>query len=248
MKAEMKFPKPSLETLRTFDELRTQLDDAFQSDDTQAADKLMGQLNDLIGAYDWDNEIFDDPVTGKKGVKNPAGEVIVPARYDAFTFVGDHNIFRLSHIAAKKDGKYGVVSVDGTGTELCEFRFDYLQWYPYTGMYVARWDGISDKFGFVNHEGKVFIPNVLTTLYEPWNDLMVLESDGKYGAFDTSTFFFVLPEYDQIDADPEELVVFHKDGKEGYIIEETGEFITREQYENDDRYIDTYVYNTYIND
>lgn len=76
---------------------------------------------------------------------------------------------------------------------------------------------------------------------------MLLESDGKFGGLDISTFFFVMPEYDNIDAEPDELVVFHKGGVEGYIVEETGEFITKEQYEDDEQYVDAYVYNTYVN-
>lgn len=48
--------------------------------------------------------MFDDPTTGKKGVKNPASQILVPAEYDAFTFIGDHNIFNINHMAAQKDG------------------------------------------------------------------------------------------------------------------------------------------------
>ena len=245
MREEQKLPRPSVEKLNEFDEL-CKLTHATELGSEQYQD-LLDKVNDIITSYDLSNYIFEDPATGKKGVKNPAGVVLVPANYDEFNFVGDHSNFTVSHIAAQKDGKYGVVTADGTGRVLCDFRFDYLQWYPYTGLYLARWDGVKEKFGMVNKEGKEFIPNVLTQLYEPWNDFMLLESDGKFGALDTSTFFFVMPEYDNIDAEPEELVVFHKDGVEGYVIEETGEFITKEQYEDDEQYVDAYVYNTNLN-
>ena len=245
MTEEKNLPRPSVETLNEFDALckRTHDKELTNEQYQEAIDKL----NEINASYDLNNYEFIDPATGKKGVKNPAGEVIVPAEFEEFSFLGDHNCFPVSHMAAKKDGKYGVVTVDGTGTVLCEFCYDYLQWYPYTGLYLARWDGIKEKFGMVNKEGKVFIPNVLTQLYEPWNDFMLLEGDGKFGALDVSTFFFVLPEYDKIEAEPDELAVFHKDGKEGYVIEETGEFITKEQYEEDGNYADVYVYNTNIN-
>ena len=72
-------------------------------------------------------------------------------------------------------------------------------------------------------------------------------SDGKYGALDVRTFFFVLPEYDDVDWEPDEDVIFHKDGVAGYIIEETGEFVPKEQFEEDDKYAEAYVYNTNIN-
>ncbi|ADE81699.1 hypothetical protein PRMUPPPA20_08610 [Xylanibacter ruminicola] len=245
MNIEKKLPRPSVEKLNEFDELCKQTHATDLS--SEQYQSLIDQVNDIIVSYDLSNYVFENPATGKKGVKNPAGVVLVPADYDEFNFVGDHNIFTVSHIAAKRGGKYGVVTTDGTGKALCDFRFDYLQWYPYAGLYLARWDGVEGKFGMVNKDGKVFIPNVLTKLYDPWNDFMLLESDGKFGGLDISTFFFVMPEYDNIDAEPDELVVFHKGGVEGYIVEETGEFITKEQYEDDEQYVDAYVYNTYVN-
>ena len=47
------------------------------------------------------------------------------------------------------------------------------------------------------------VPQVVlfTQQYEPWNDFMLLEANGKFGALDVSTLNYVLPEYDQIDAD-----------------------------------------------
>ena len=245
MQEENKLPRPSVEVLKKYDELYEKLDDKALAGEEY--DETINAINDIISSYDLSNYEFTDPVTGLKGVKDPAGQVIVPACYDAFSFIGDQQCFTLSHMSAKKGGKWGVVSADGSNTVLCDFRFDYLQWYPFTATYLARWDGVADKFGLVNKEGRVFIPNVLTNLHEPWNDFMLLESDGKFGALDTSTFFFVLPEYDKIDADPDELVVFHKDGVEGYVIEETGEFIPKEQFDDNDQYDDVYVYNTNIN-
>ena len=107
----------------------------------------------------------------------------------------------------------------------------------------------ADKFGFVSKTGEVVIPHVLTRLYEPVNDFMLLEDEGKFGALDTDTFSFVLPEYDSVDCAPEQDVIFVKDGIEGYVIEETGEFVPKTQFEaDDDKYGDAYVYNTYIND
>ena len=245
MNEEMKLPRPSVEKLNEYHALCQKTHNAELTDAQR--DELMAQINDIIGAYDLDNYAFHDDATDKKGVKNPAGVVMVPAEYDGFSFVGDHTCFPVDHVAAKKDGKWGVVTVDGTNKVLCDFRFDYLQWYPFANLYIAQWDGVDSKFGFVNREGKVFIPNILTRLYEPWNDFMLLESDGKFGALDTSTFLFVLPEYDRIDADPDVNVVFHKDGIEGYVIEETGEFVPKEQFEEDEKYDAAYVYNTLLN-
>ena len=244
MDTENKLPRPSVEVLNHYNDLCKK---TFDKDLTKAQRyELMNKINDIIIAYDLKNYMFDDPVTGKKGVKNPAGEVMVPAEYDEFTFLGDQNLFTVYHMAAMKDGKYGVVSVDGTNKVICDFRFDFLLWFPYNSCYIAKWDGL-DKFGFVNKEGKVIISNILTQLYEPWNDFMLLESDEKFGAFDVRTYYIVLPEYDQVDWEPDQDVVFYKDGVKGYVIEDTGEFVPVDQFEEDEKYDDAYVYNTNVN-
>ena len=245
MKKEEQLPRPTIEQLRAFDELTARLKDLQFEDDEY--DEVIDKLNALIASCDWKNYVFTDPSTGKKGVKNPAGEILIPACYEEFNFVGDRNVFPLSHMAAKKDGKYGVVVADGSNNVLADFRFDLLIWNPYTALYEACWDGVRGKFGMVTSKGDVFIPNVLTNSYEPWNDFMLLESDGKFGALDVSTFYYVLPEYDEVDWDADQEVVFHKNGVEGYVIEETGEFVPKQQFEEDEKYDDAYVYNTFIN-
>lgn len=240
MKEKTTLPRPTVELLNQFDLLREKLTDTQLSDDD--CDEVMGQINDLLDAYDWTNYEFIDPATGLRGVKNPVGEVLVPAAYDFFNFMGDHFTFRLSHMAAEKDGKYGIVAADGTGGVICDFRFDYLIWDPFIHLYKGFWDGVKKRFGLVIPEGEVLIPNILTKGYLPWNSFVCLESDGKFGAFDIDTRQFVLPEYDGIASEPEENVLFVKDGIEGYVIEETGEFVPKDQFENDDKYADACVF------
>jgi hypothetical protein len=240
MKEKTTLPRPTVELLNQFDLLREKLTDTQLSDDD--CDEVMGQINDLLDAYDWTNYEFIDPATGLRGVKNPVGEVLVPAAYDFFNFMGDHFTFRLSHMAAEKDGKYGIVAADGTGRVICDFRFDYLIWDPFIHLYKGFWDGVKKRFGLVTPEGEVLIPNILTKGYLPWNSFVCIESDGKFGAFDIDTRQFVLPEYDGIASEPEENVLFVKDGIEGYVIEETGEFVPKDQFENDDKYADACVF------
>ena len=118
----------------------------------------------------------------------------------------------------------------------------------FTGLYMARWDD-SDKFGFITPKGEVFIPNVIDKFYEPWNDCMFLEGDGKMGALDTRTLEFVLPEYDKVGDELDGNVVFYKDGVPGYVDEATGTFVPVADYEADeDRYDDCYFFNMTNND
>ena len=85
----------------------------------------------------------------------------------------------------------------------------------------------------------------MTTYSEPFNGILIIESDKKLGVIDLDTYQCVQPEYDDLDAEPDKLIVFHKDGKEWYISDE-GERITKDQYENDENYADAYCLNTFI--
>ncbi len=159
--------------------------------------------NNAAASNNQNNQVFTDSTTGKKGVKNPAGQIIVPAEYDE------------------------------------------LLLNPFTGLYHACWGNVKGKYGMVAPNGEVLIPNILTSTYAPWNDFMLLEADGKFGAMDVRTLCFVLPEYDKVDWEPDENVVFHKGGVKGYIVEETGEFVPIDQFEDDEKYDDAYIFNTF---
>ena len=98
MKKEQNLPRPTVEQLNEYDQLSAKLSDSQLQG--AAYDEVINKLNDLISSYNWDNYEFVDPVTGKKGVKNAAGQILVPADFDDFTFLGDHHVFNLPHLAA----------------------------------------------------------------------------------------------------------------------------------------------------
>ena len=243
MEQETKLPRPSMEVLKEFKSL---LDLCGRELTEEQSFEAMEKLNSLIGHYDLSNYVFEDPATGKKGVKNPVGQILLPAEYEGFTFEGDCYASRMSQVAAMKNGKYGIVAADGTGKVICDFRFDLLKWYHYAGLYIAWWDGDKSHFGLVNPKGEVVVPNVVEKYYEPMNGFMLLERDGKVGGIDTSTGYFVMPEYDSVEGDIDENMIFHKDGVEGYVVEETGEFVPKEVFEEDEKYDGVLVYNTFV--
>lgn len=55
------------------------------------------------------------------------------------------------------------------------------------------------------------------------------------------TYQCVLPEYDDLEIDAEADIVFVKGDKRGYVTEDKGEFVTVEQYETDENFIDVPV-------
>ena len=246
MEKEQNLPRPTVELMNEYDQLMEQMGfDAIAILGTEK-DVIVARIFELASLYNWDDYEFTNPITGKKGVKDAAGQILIPAEYEEFPQLGNRHSFCLPHMAAKKDGKFGIVKADGTGKVIADFCFDYLIYCPYIAMYQAFWDGVKDKFGCVESNGKVFIPNVLTKYYEPHNEFILLEADGKYGAIDVYTFSFVLPQYDKIKCEHRANVVFYKDGKEGYVVADTGEFVPKDQFD-DEKYADTYFFNTYIN-
>lgn len=239
-----KLMRATAEQAHEYDELLNQAK-AIGSSNYDELSKLQEKVLKMETSFDWSNSEFTDPETGKKGVKDVTGRILIPALYDEFHYIGSYVQGHTIPKAARKGELWGIVAGDGSGKELSDFRFKDLQWDVYIGRFLAWWDD-SKKFGLVNKTGDVFIPNVLDCITMPWNDSVLLEGDGKYGMLDIRTGFFVLPEYDDVEPEGEENIVFIKDGIKGYVVEETGEFITVEQYENDDRCWDAYVYNTCI--
>ena len=74
---------------------------------------------------------------------------------------------------------------------------------------------------------------------------MILETQDKMGILDLRTFHFVLPEYDLIEVELDEKVLFIKDGVKGYVVERTGQFIPEDEYDEENMSDEDIVYNTF---
>lgn len=235
-------PRPTVEQMNEYSQLKGQLYHADLSSKETA--EIAEQFRRLATSYNWTNCAFIDPDTGKFGITNAAGEVLVPAKFDGFTFLGDNDFFRTKHMAAKKDGMFGIVAADGSGDVLVDFRFDYLLWDPFAGMYMALWDS-KVEFGYVNPQGKVIIPNILTKYNEPCYGHLILETDLFMGILDLRTSNFVLPEYFNIEIEENEKIVFTKNRVKGYVVERTGKFIPADEYDEENMSDEDIVYNTF---
>jgi hypothetical protein len=106
---------------------------------------------------------------------------------------------------------------------------------------MARWDGEKERFGIIAANGDIVCPNILTGVSEAVNGIMSIESGDKCGVIDIDTYQCVLPEYDDLEIDAEADIVFIKGDKRGNVTEEKGEFVTVEQYETDENFIDVPV-------
>ena len=243
-KVEKKLPKATAEIVREYDELQQKLNGLDPSWSDEEVNAISARLTELENNYDWFNVEFTDPATGKKGLKTVSGEVIAPALYDGFNEFHSYTFAPHSPVIAIKDGKYGIVKGDGSGLQLCDFKFDFIQSLPFCSLFVARWDGEKERFGIIAGNGEIICPNILTGVSEAVNGIMSIESGDKCGVIDIDTYQCVLPEYDDLEMDAEADIVFVKGDKRGYVTEEKGEFVTVEQYETDESFIDVPVFAT----
>lgn len=236
-------PKATAEIAREYDELQQKLNAPEYS---EKISELSERLCELENSYDWFNVEFTDPATGKKGLKTVSGEVIAPALYDGFNEYRSYTCSPHAPVIAIKDGKCGIVKGDGSGQQLCDFKFDSIRSHPGCTLYLACWDGEKERCGIIAADGRIVCPNILTGISVPFNGIMSIESGDKCGVIDIDTYQCVLPEYDDLEMDDEADIVFIKGGQRGYVTEDKGEFITEDQYENDDNYIDVPVFSTRI--
>lgn len=234
-------PKATAEIVKEYDELQQKMDGLDPSWSDDEVNAVSARLRELADNYDWFNIEFTDPDTGKMGMKTVAGEVIVPPLYDGFVELRSYVFSPHAPAIAIKEGKCGIVKGDGSGQQLCEFKFDYIRSHPGCSLFVARWGEEKKRFGIITAIGKIICPNILTSLDIPVNGIMTIESDGKCGVIDIETYQCVLPEYDELEMDAEDYITFVKGDQKGYITEEKGEYVPVEQYENDENYFDVSV-------
>ena len=240
MKEEQKnLPKATPEIVKEYDELQQKLKGLDPSWTDKEANEVSNRIYELETNYDWFNVEFTDPVTGKKGLKTVAGELIAPAQYDGFNELQSYVYSPHAPVVAIKDGKCGIVRGDGSGQQLCDFKFDDIRTYTFTSLFLARWDGVKERFGIIAANGEIICPNILTSYdAHPCNGIAQLFSGDKCGVIDLDTYQCVLPEYDDLEMDAEADIIFVKGDRRGYITEEKGEFVTVEQYVTDENYID----------
>ncbi len=152
----MMLPRATAQQAREYDELMEKYEayDPYLSE--EPLDGITNRLSELHAGYDWSNYEFEDLNTGKKGVKDITGRILVPARYDGFSFLGTYQLAHDLPKGALKDGKYGFVAGDGSGEELTEFKYNSLEWDPETGFYKASWGDEPEKSGFITPRGLVY--------------------------------------------------------------------------------------------
>ena len=159
---------------------------------------------------------------GKRGIKDAAGEILVPAIFDdiAYTFTD-----RMRSIAVPviKDGKMALVKPDGKGTLLTGFDYGHIVFDDYYYVLIS-----GEKKGLATMGGNVIIPAEMDEIYTPCNDLAAFTKDGKFGFTMIGYNIITEPIYESYDIVTEwDYLQVVKDGVTGWI-DESGNFTTDE--------------------
>lgn len=179
----------------------------------------------LHDTYDFNDIVFDE--NGLKGLKDIKGNVRVPALYCDFSETYDYNRFRNYPVCAlDSNGKYLLVSADGSGKPLTLPIYDAIELDPISCFFIAVKRG---KKGILNYKGEEIAPCEMNMIYGMSNGIMVLEKAGKFGLF-TETGLYVCPSYNEVEEE-DGIVRACREGEWGYIGAD-GSFISEQEFED----------------
>ena len=221
-------------TKEVLEQYQKDLAAAMQISDDLAQLNELNEIEQMAEHYDWDNQVFVDEKTGKKGLRGVDGTVLVPALYDEFPEVGSYRLFYKRPHVARQGDKYGIVAADGTGKPLTAFIYDSLEWDYLSPLYIAQWGGEKDLKGLIFEDGQVLVPCVIKKLYARWNNLCCYDGEKRMGIIDLYRMKCTAPLFDAIDMEPESgMIMVIKDGKEGVLDADTLQFVPMSDYDED---------------
>lgn len=221
-------------TKEVLEQYQKDLAAAMQMTDDFAQLNELNEIEQMAEHYDWDNQVFTDEKTGKKGLRGVDGTVLVPALYDEFLMVGSYRLFHKRPHVARLGDKYGIVAADGTGKPLTAFIYDSLEWDYLSPLYIAQWGGEKDLKGLIFEDGQVLVPCVIKKLYARWNNLCCYDGEERMGIIDLYRMKCTAPLFDTIDMEPKTgLVTVIKDGFEGVLDDSTLQFVPMSEYDQE---------------
>ena len=221
-------------TKEVLEQYQKDLAAAMQRTDDLAQLNELNEIEQMAEHYDWDNQVFTDEKTGKKGLRGVDGTVLVPALYDEFPMVGSYRLFHKRPHVARLGDKYGIVAADGTGKPLTAFIYDSLEWDYLSPLYIAQWGGEKDLKGLIFEDGQVLVPCVIKKLYARWNNLCCYDGEKRMGIIDLYRMKCTAPLFDTIDMEPDTgLVTVVKDGVDGVLNDTTLQFVPMSNYDEE---------------
>jgi hypothetical protein len=203
---------PTSEIINQFTTYNAEMNAAMRNGDFNLANEYIKKMEALCEEYD----LFDQEFTenGLTGLKDITGQVRIPALYKAIGARYRYDHWReLPVPVMNSEDKYAIVKADGSGTPLCEFTYDYITCFPWTNHFRAH---VGGKTTLLRPNGTELLPTKVDTIYEPFNHIIMLENEGKYGLC-TLHGSYVAPIYDEMEPDENDNVHVRLGDTWGYI-------------------------------
>lgn len=192
----------------------------------EEANKLQEEYYELENEYNLFDRIYEE--NGKMGVKDITGKILVPAIYSNYSELYSYTIKRGAPMAAQnEEGKFALVTTNGKGTPLCDFKYDLIECKHYTSFYtcIKKADG-KEYFGLLTAKGDEIVPCEMDMIYGISNNIIVFEKNEKFGLV-TNWGLYLPPIYNEITEDEQDFVHANLNGQWGHISEK-GTFIPDE--------------------
>lgn len=207
------------------------------------ANKLQEEYYKIESEYNLFDYTYEE--NGKMGVKDVTGKIRVPAIYRNYSELYSYTIKRDEPVAAQnEDGKFALVTTDGKGTPLCDFKYDLIECKHYTSFYTCCKESNGKRsFGLLTAKGQELVPCEMDVIYGISNGIIVFEKEGKSGLV-TCWGLYVPPIYNELTEDEQDYVHANLNGQWGHISDEGG-FI---QDEDEDTFDCTYCLSFGVDD
>lgn len=209
-------PKATIENYNEYKQLAATINENSSQED----------INRLTELYDLDWTASEYEENGLKGLKGLEGEVILPARFERVASVNctPEHLSILPAIVVK-DSKFGLAKCNGTGELVVDCKHEQIQYFHLANCFTISDNGL---IGLITPSGKEVLPQIAESLYEPCNDILQYKANGKFGLVDLKSGLIVEAWYDEMLVLPEEAVQVIKEGFEGFLSDEDGHFIPKE--------------------
>jgi hypothetical protein len=152
---------------------------------------------------------------GRFGVKDVCDNVLIPAQYDNIspTFIKKCSG---GVIPVTNQGKMALVALDGKGTQLTSFEYDYID-YDEGCFQLLK----GDSWGLASDKGQIYVPAEMDkAFYPPHNRLITFSKNGKYGFTMIEADVITEAIYDGYEMDEYQNLIVEKDGVKGYLDKE----------------------------
>ena len=210
---------PTSEIINKFTTYNAEMNAAMRNGDFNLANEYIEKMEALCEEYD----LFDQEFTenGLTGLKDITGQVRIPALYKAIGARYRYDHWRELPVPVMNgEDKYAIVNADGSGKPICDFIYDYITFCPWTDHFIVH---RGSKATILRPDGTELLPTMVDTIYEPFNHIVMLENEGKYGLC-TLHGSYVAPIYDEMEPDDDDNVHVRLGDTWGYISGD-GEFL-----------------------